>query len=345
MNRRSFLAGAGALASQLSHASAPPQRFGIDLFSIRSQGWSPFQYLDYCAKWKAKVVHFSEIRFLGNLEPDHLRKVRAHADSLGIQLEIGMRSICPSSKSFDASQGTAEQQIQRMLAAARAAGSPLVRAFLGSSADRTGPVPLEAHIENTVKVLRAVRSRVLDSGVRIAVENHAGDLQARELKTLIEEAGKDFVGACIDSGNPLWTIEDPMLTLEVLAPYALTSHIRDSAVWRVPEGAAVRWVRQGEGNVGIEEFVRRFLELCPGKALTLEVLVTGPRIYRYHDPKFWDAFRSTPAWEFARFLALVDKGKPVEGLPPAPKEQAAQRELEDLEASAVHMHRLLGITA
>ena len=72
-----------------------------------------------------------------------------------------------------------------------------------------------------------------------AVENHAGDMQARELKTLIEGAGSDFVGVCLDSGNPLWTIEDPHLTLETLHPYVLTSHVRDSAVWKVPEGAAV----------------------------------------------------------------------------------------------------------
>ena len=35
----------------------------------------------------------------------------------------------------------------------------------------------------------------MDAGLKIAIENHAGDMQARELKMLIEEAGKDFVGA------------------------------------------------------------------------------------------------------------------------------------------------------
>ena len=54
--------------------------------------------------------------------------------------------------------------------------------MLGSSADRTGEVPLEGHIENTAKVLRNVRSRVVDAGLKIAIENHAGDMQAREVK-------------------------------------------------------------------------------------------------------------------------------------------------------------------
>lgn len=345
MRRRDFL-GAGVAAAAGSGAGAATQvKLGIDLFSIRSSGWSPFEFLDYCARQGARVVHFSEVRFLGSLEEAHARRVGEHARKLGIELEIGMTSICPSSKRFRAEDGPAEEQLARVIRAARAAGSPIVRAFLGSMEDRKGPIPIEGHIENTVKVLRKVRSLALDAGVRIAVENHAGDMQARELKSLIEAAGTDFVGACIDSGNPLWTIEDPHLTLEVLAPYALTSHVRDSAVWRTENGAAVRWVRNGEGNVGMDEWIRRFLELCPGKALTLEVIVTGPREFPYLKPEFWDGYRNVPAWEFSRFLALVERGKPLEGPPPVPPEERAAREREDLEASIRHVRRILGETA
>ncbi|MGH9719741.1 MAG: sugar phosphate isomerase/epimerase family protein [Bryobacteraceae bacterium] len=333
MRRRHFLATASAAAAAAAPQAAAPVRFGIDLFSIRSQGWSPFQYLDYCAKWNAKVVHFSEIRFLGGLDEAHLKKVRDHASRLGVSLELGMRSICPSSKAFDAAQGTAEEQLTRMIRAAKVAGSPIVRTFLGTMADRTGPIPIEGHIENTVKVLRSVRSIASGEGIRIAIENHAGDMQARELKTLIEGAGQDFTGVCLDSGNPLWVLEDPHLTLETLAPYVLTSHVRDTAVWREKGGIAVKWTRLGEGNIGIREYARKFQELCPGRPFSLEIIVTQPRIFAIQEPKFWEAYRSVPAWEFARFLALADRGQPFQGLPPASKEQAAQREREDLEAS------------
>jgi 3-oxoisoapionate decarboxylase len=342
MQRRTFLAGAtAAFAPQVLAQAKPTARLGVDLFSLRSQGWTPFQYLDYCHQWGARVVHFSEIRFVGNLEDTHLREVREHAEKLGIEIEIGMRSICPTSKMFDQAQGPAEEQIARMIRAAKAAGSPIVRAVLGSSLDRARP-GIEANIENTVKVLRAVRSQVVDSGLKIAIENHAGDMQGRELKMLIEEAGKDFVGACLDSGNPLWTLEDPHLTLETLAPYVLTSHIRDTAVWAVPEGAAVAWVRMGEGNVGIDDYVHDYTRLCPGRALSLEVIVVNqPRIFPYHDPMFWEPYRKTPAWEFARFVALVDRGKPHPNPPPVAKEQVAQREREDFEASMRYTQELL----
>ena len=332
MERRAFL---GTLAAALpGFGAAGGARLGIDLFSIRSQGWSPFEYLDYCARWGARVVHFSEIRFLGGLEPEHLKRVRAHAEKLGIEIETGMRSICPSSKLFDASQGSAEDQLNRMVDAARVVGARLIRAFLGSSADRTGPVPLEKHIENTVKVLRNVRSKVMDHNLKVAVENHSGDMQARELKMLIEEAGKEFVGACIDSGNPCWVLEDPHVTLETLAPHVLTAHIRDSYLWNSEEGTMVNWTRMGEGNVDIGGLLQKFVTLCPGKTMSLEVIVMGPRAYPWRKPAFWDGYRNVPAWSFSRFVSLAANGSPRPAPPkPASKEEALAREREDFEVS------------
>jgi sugar phosphate isomerase/epimerase len=338
-DRRSFLKTAGAAAMAVcAHGlpafaqTATPVRFGVDMFSLNAQNWTPLQQLEFAAKWNVKVVHFSEIRFLGTLEPDNLRRVRARADELNIDIEIGMRSICPTSTMFDKAQGTAEDQLGRMIDAARIVRSPIVRAVLGSAADRRDGI--DTHIDDTVKVLKNVRGRLVDAGIKVAIENHAGDMQARELKRLIESAGPEYVGVCLDSGNPVWTIEDPHLTLETLAPYVLTSHMRDSALWNTPQGAAVRWTRMGEGNMGMENYLRTYIQKCPGRAVSLEIIVSGqPRIMNYHDPKFWDLYRNTPAWEFARFLTLCDKGKPILEPAPDPAVSQAARQLANVEAS------------
>jgi sugar phosphate isomerase/epimerase len=337
IDRRGFLKAVGSatvvLGTPVPQArAATPVRFGIDMYSLGGQNWTPFQQLDFAAKWNAKVVHFSEIRFLGTLEPDNLRRVRARADELALDLEIGMRSICPTSAMFDKAQGTAEEQLAKMIDAARIVRSPIVRAVLGSSADRRGGI--DRHIDETVKVLKNSRSRAREAGVRIAIENHAGDMQARELKRLIEDAGSDVVGVCLDSGNPVWTIEDPHLTLDTLAPYVLTSHMRDSALWNTPEGAAVRWTRMGEGNMGMESYLRTYIEKCPGRAVSLEVIVTPqPRMFNYRTPEFWENYRNTPAWEFARFLALCDRGKPALEPPADPAVAPAARQVANVEAS------------
>jgi sugar phosphate isomerase/epimerase len=337
IDRRGFLKAVGSatvvLGNPLPQARpAAPVRFGIDMYSLNAQNWTPFEQLDFAAKWKAKVVHFSEIRFLGTLEPENLRRVRARADELGLDLEIGMRSICPTSAMFDKAQGTAEEQLAKMIDAAKIVRSPIVRAVLGSSADRRGGI--DRHIDETIKVLKNSRSRARDAGIKVAIENHAGDMQARELKRLIEEAGPDMAGVCIDSGNPVWTIEDPHLTLDTLAPYVLTSHMRDSALWNTPEGAAVRWTRMGEGNMGMETYIRTYLEKCPGRAVSLEVIVTPqPRMFNYRNAAFWELYRGTPAWEFARFLAICDKGQPSVEPAADPAVTPAARQLANVEAS------------
>ena len=359
-DRRTFLKTAGAAAAAaaagpiaLAAQSKPKIRFGVDMFSVGAQNWTPFQMLDWAAKWKIDMIHFSEVRFLGSakwqeaLAPDNLKRVRDRADELKIDLEVGMRSLCPTSQDFQSAQradptlGTADEQITRMLAAAKTLRSPIVRCVLGTQADRQPP-GIESHQADFIKVLKANRSKILDSGIKLAIENHAGDQQARELKNLIEGAGPDIVGVCLDSGNPVWTIEDPHLTLETLAPYVLTSHMRDSALWRIPEGVAVRWVRMGEGNMGMEDYIRTYVAKCPGKAVSLEVIVSGaPRNVNYTTPQFWNIYQNTPAWEFARFLALADKGTPKPAPPADPAVSRQQQNLADVEASVKWTQELL----
>ncbi len=186
-------------------------------------------------------------------------------------------------------------------------------------------------MEETVEVLRSVRGEAWESGVRIAIENHA-DLQARELKAVIEAAGADFVGACLDTGNPVWAVEDPHLTLETLAPYVVTTHVRDSVVFETDRGAAFQWVNLGEGCLDVARFVRDFQRLCPGAAMQLETISGGaPTSLPYLEPGFWKAFPKTPAWEFARFLEFAKRGAPAMMAPVA--EPTGEQQRDDLERS------------
>src|SRR6202011_3851391 len=115
-----------------------------------------------------------------------------------------------------------------------------------------GPPPIEQHVEEVIRVLRAVAPLARDLGIKVALENHGAlDLLARELRTLVETAGTDVVGVCLDSGNPAYAGEDPLLSTEILAPYILTTQIRDTRVWIVEGGANAQWVPMGQGNVDL----------------------------------------------------------------------------------------------
>ncbi|MBV8818327.1 MAG: hypothetical protein JO022_08205, partial [Acidobacteriaceae bacterium] len=64
--------------------------------------------------------------------------------------------------------------------------------------------------------------------------------------------------------------------------------------------------------------------------------MTQPRIFPYRKPEFWNRYRSTPAWEFERFAALVEDGKARPPQPQLPQSELAQRQREDLEASLAY---------
>jgi len=330
-------------------------KLGVDVYSIRSQGWDAFEYLEYCQRTGFNVVHFSDLVPFEGTDDAYLRQVRARAEALGLSLETGMGSICPSSASFYDEPGDAVVQVREMLHVASLLGSPVLRCLLGGAADRRSATPLRTHIENTLATCRAVREQALDLGIKLAIENHAGDLQGWELRALIEEAGSEYVGACIDTGNPLWVHEDPQVTLEHLAPYVVTSHVRDSIVWAHPRGAAFQWVAMGDGNVGIAAWAERFQVLCPGAPFTLEI-ITGrpPRLLNYLEEAYWDAFPDARASEFARFERLVRQGLPfmghmvmVDGAPAdtPPEYRAAwvAQQRYDLERSARYCREVLRV--
>ncbi len=354
MRRRTFLQAASTAAAAMnSSAESVPIKLGFDSYSIRAFQWKAIELLDYAAKLKLDTVQLSSLGDYQSLDAAYLQKVKDHAARVGVSIDAGIGCICPSSPAYNQKEGAPEEYVTRGLRVAQAVGSRVMRCYMGTRDNRRTALPLEGHIENTVKVLRAVRSRAVDAGVRIAVENHAGDMQARELKSLIEAAGKDFVGATLDTGNPMWVVEDPLLTLEILAPYVATSHIRDSAVFEHPRGAAAQWVALGDGSVDFALFVARFHKLCPGAAMQLEV-ITGrpPEILPYLEHDFWKAFQKTPAWEFARFVALARSGHPYLGSmvigewsnnSPALEAALKEQQRVDLERSLEYAKKKLGV--
>src|SRR5688572_24954684 len=140
-------------------------KLGVDFFSLRFNDWDAFQLLDYCRQLGVDLVHFSELIAFKTLDKGYLNEVKQHADHLNLSVEVGMRSICPTSTSFVAERGSASDQLSEMLHIAALFGSPAVRCFLGSNADRRTPTPLQGHIDATVATCKSVRSLAVELGI------------------------------------------------------------------------------------------------------------------------------------------------------------------------------------
>jgi sugar phosphate isomerase/epimerase len=282
---------------------------GINTYCLRAMRWDDRTLLDYAAGLKMDAIFLQDSLDPRAQEPAHWQEVRERAGALGLHLETGGGGVFP--KTPDAMPASVDN-IRRQIARAKAMGSPLVRCVIASERAALPPGPVGQHIETMVKLLKAVRPHVIDAGLKIALEVHK-DLQAWEFKQLVEAAGPDYTGIYMDTGNPVFVLEHPLTTLETLAPYVLTLHLRDSVVYEHKRGVAVQWVPLGEGTVDFREIMARARELCPGVHVYIKP-ITGrpPQVLPYLEDDFWKLYPKARGADLARFLALARKGGPYE---------------------------------
>ena len=283
-------------------------KLGFDNYAVRAAGMKADALLDYGATLKVDSILLSDLDVYESFDEAYLKGIRKKAEDLGIQIHAGSWSICPTSRAFRNTWGTAEEHLALGIRVTKTLGSSVFRVIQGTSADRATEGGIEARIQDTVKVLKAFRSQIIDAGMKVAVENHAGDMQAWELVTLIEAAGKDYVGACIDPGNAAITMEDPLENLEILGPYVATSSMRDSMVWEYELGIRQQWMGMGEGNVDFGTYMNRFAVLAPGVPVHLE-LIGGQRSFPYLQKDFWKTYPKARASDLARYVALAKTGR------------------------------------
>ncbi len=354
MNRRSVLTGVSAAATAVLVSRAPAAspvstakiKLGIDNFAVRSMQWKAPALIDYAASLRCDTLLISDLDAFESLDDAKLKEVRRQADGAGIALYVGSWSICPTSKSFRPNRGTAEEHLRLGIRVAKTLGSPVFRVVLGNMEDRKTEGGIQARITDTVKVLKACRGEALDAGVKVAIENHAGDLHSWELLQLIEAAGRDFVGANIDSGNAAWTLEDPMDVLERLGPVTVCSSLRDNMIWDVPEGAAVQWTAAGDGLIDWKKFASRWQVLCPSVPIMIETISGSQRTFAYKNPEFWKHYDKRPA-ALANFEALAKRGKPLQAFkaPPGDEGRKANQAFQkaEVEKSISYLRTQIGL--
>ena len=360
-DRRSFLraltaGGLAAVASSRAWAqetdqtlvttAKPKLLLGIDNFSIRAMGWKAPQLLEYATSLRLDSLFISDLDAFEFLDDSRLQTLREQAANHKIALYVGSWSICPSSTRFKKDWGSAEEHLATGLRVAKALGSPIFRVVLGSAEDRKTEGGIRARIADTVAVLKSSEKKAKEAGVKIAVENHAGDLHSWELADLVEQAGRDFVGVNFDSGNAAWTLEDPHDALERLGPYILCSSLRDNMVWQTPEGASVAWTAAGEGLIDWKRWVARWTELCPAVPIHIETISGFSKSLPYKQEDFWKHYDKRSD-ALAKFEAMAKRGHPIpafkapEGVDKKKAEQDYQK--GEVERSIKYLREVIGI--
>jgi sugar phosphate isomerase/epimerase len=190
--------------------------------------------------------------------------------------------------------------------------------------------------ESSTHSLKLAAGVVARQGVRLAVENHK-DWRADELLRVLTQVGSDHVGVCLDTGNSIALLEDPMEVVEALAPRAFTTHFKDMGLEEYKEGFLLSEVPLGTGVLDLPRVVRVVRAARPEIRLNLEMITRDPLKVPCLSGGYWATFPELPGKEVARALSFV-RGHP--SARPLPRISQLARE-DQLRVEAENVRRCL----
>jgi sugar phosphate isomerase/epimerase len=132
-------------------------------------------------------------------------------------------------------------------------GERVFRTFLGVNVSH-----------ETIQKLKEIMSYCEKKDVRIAVENHQ-DLTSGQILEVLEQVDHPHLGVCLDTGNALGVLEDPLAAAERLAPHTFMTHIKEYAVMQKGSGYVFWTVPTGQGSCSVREQLEILFEKGPWK--------------------------------------------------------------------------------
>ena len=176
----------------------------------------------------------------------------------------------------------------------------------------------------------------------MGVENHK-DWLTDELVDILRGIGSPHVGACVDFGNNLAFLEDPLETVEKLAPFAVTTHVKDNVMVPVPSGFLLGDVAVGEGVLPVEPMVAALRRHRKDVPLVLEVITRDALVVPYREDRFWATRDRRDEAAVARFESkFLAPGPPPVKISDLREEAALAAENENLRRSAAYARQRLG---
>lgn len=223
----------------------------------------------------------------------YLSRVRARVEKAGLWIELSVPS-----KHLESAEAYAE-----MAQVAQALGVDRIRVALLYGRRYESFATTEAWAAHDTKwrgQLAAIKPVVERYPIRVGIENHK-DYTAGELAALLTSLDSPKIGACVDFGNNISLLEAPLDTIRTLAPFAVTTHLKDMAVRPSADGFELSEVPLGEGLVPLAEAVALVRAARPDARLTLEMITRDPLSVPYRTDKYWIAVPRPSAEALARF--------------------------------------------
>ncbi|MCA8997634.1 MAG: sugar phosphate isomerase/epimerase [Planctomycetaceae bacterium] len=318
-----------AYSCRFQHEAQLRQTGGAGLFA-------PMRFLQHCVEVGAGGAQIS----LGILSREEIRTIQEFCQEFGLFLE----GIVSPPRDFEDLN-----RFDREMQSAKDVGAMAVRTVVIPGRRYERFQSLEDFRE-AEKRARGMLERAAPIAERLrlplAVENHK-DQRNEERLRLFETISSEFVGACVDTGNSLALLEDPLETVRVFAPWAKSAHLKDQALLAVPDGFLLADIPLGKGCLNLREMVKTLKHHQPQLNLSLELITRDPLVVPCLQEGYWTTLPDVPAIDLARILRLAhlgptDSGPRVSGIS---KEKQVELERQNVQESLVYARNDLEMSA
>lgn len=337
MNRRTFLRAASlspvALRMMAAKSGASSEgKLGVATTSYMTvaKPTDTLQFLEHCHSLGAAGIQSA-------INAD-IPKLRSRAEELGLYIEAMVSMPAPN----DSGQFEAELQKARDVGAvalrSRCLGTRRYETF--TSLDQW-----REHVSQSHKSIELARPILDKFKIPLGIENHK-DWTVNELVPLMKQYCTEYLGVCLDFGNNISLLDDPMSTIEALAPYAKCAHLKDMAVESSDNGFLLSEVLLGNGYLDLPRAISIVRRARPDIRFSLEMITRDPLKVPCLEDKYWVTFPERSGLTLARALRFVQQHQPFGALPrisQLPHEQQLRLEDENVTACLKYAHANLGL--
>ena len=252
-----------------------------------------YEFLEHCENLGAGGIHA--------IVRGDLKKIRMWAEAAGMYIE----AMVPLPEGSDTTA------FEEALKSAQAVGAVALRAAcLGTRRYETFSSIADWR-EFVTRSHRSIEAAlpVLDRfKIPLGLENHK-DWTLDELHDLVKEYSSEYFGVCLDLGNNIALLDDPVEVIETLAPYTVSTHFKNVAVQPYEDGVLLSEVRLGDGILDVQHCVSVIKKCRPGTRFSLEMITRDPLKIPCLTDAYWASFPDRNGRYLARTLKLVQANR------------------------------------
>jgi sugar phosphate isomerase/epimerase len=265
-----------------------------------------------------------------------LRQLRSQAEKFGMYVE----GMVPLPSNGDTSA------FEKSILDAKTAGALCVRA--GALSGRryetfASLADWRKFVDDSKRNIAAAIPILEKHKMPLALENHK-DWTADEMVALMKNHSSEYLGVCLDFGNNISLLDDPMNVVELLAPFTIATHVKDMGVERYNDGFLLSEMVLGQGFLDLPRMLSTVRSARPSVRFSLEMITRDPLQVPCLTDKYWTTFPERNGVFLARTMQLVQKyksAKPLPRLSGLSPDAQLQAEQENVRASLAYAREKL----